>query len=283
MGNFKSSFLSYYKNYINSFKTLSRSNLISDLISLPLIFGIFFGFFTYLNKLSKKLFDNKTPEMMKVEFLSFSIDQMETFTNDLKSFVLFFVIGFSLLIISTIFIYSYSRIRIWSNSLKIKHNKKMLKKFAFSTLLFVPLISLIFFVIYFLQTLLINFVINLFSSQYAGEVFKFVTSLIIIFVILNLFFSFKFSLFKSGLVWNSIPEGFSLLRRNFKKLMPVIFLQMVSLFLITLFLNLFLSIIQGVNYLWFDLIRMIMFISLYTWSRNYFYQTVKDDHKHHKS
>ena len=104
------------EHYLDSFK-LGKSfalTFLTDLVSLSVIILAFIWFSSYTQQRSIALLQGRSTAELQQLLTSLSPEQLLPFMNSLKWFLLTSAIGLLLLVIGSVFLFSYSQARIWN-------------------------------------------------------------------------------------------------------------------------------------------------------------------------
>jgi len=274
----------FFNNYLESFKRVPQKVLMADLFCFGSIIG-----FLYLMKYLISYFGElllpigTSQDELKAFVLNNSMDKVKAIVGKVQLFSIVFSVILILGIFFLTYLYFNSREKVWSYFLK-KHHKKLFFKF----ILFLILSFLILFVSFLIYLLIMSLLVLLVSTlTHNNPNYISITRSLTLFVgyifFLLLFYEFKHNFFKSTLIWSSIGKSFSNFWRNFKKIIKLMCVLVITLVIINFIV---LSIIEKIfsqNSIVYLIFQSIIFILFLSWSRNYFYQTVKGDLKHHKS
>ncbi|MBT3450380.1 hypothetical protein HN652_01430 [archaeon] len=242
-----------------------------------------YGF--YLNKISANLLETWDLTNLNINIFEKSAEELELFSNDLQFFLIFFLIGLTVIIISGLVIYTYSRYRIWKELSPTKKHKHYFLKWI------VMVLSLGLIIISFLLLLssLIVMIREFLLLFYYSEIYYYVAQLISSFIglylmvmFINVMFAIKFSFNQSYKVWDSIGKGFGLIRNNLKKSLKICLFEWLTLILLTVIiflpLNYFFTLSELVSYL----IKLIIFVLILAWYRIVFVKHIVKKEIHHK-
>lgn len=184
-----------------------------DLITIGLILVIFFSFTGFLTAQAKKMNGGLSSEELKAQLLGGSENFNQEYLNKTRAFALIFSIGSILVVLSALFLFSYSRKLVW----QVYTNKKSKYwKWNWVSLILI-LASVIYFLLVSLIELLISAIFNI-SNQVAYFYFSKTISSIFLFIYL-IFMFFTFIHFNSSYkVWVSFNSAFKLIKRKWPDL-----------------------------------------------------------------
>ncbi|PIN74240.1 hypothetical protein COV20_01335 [Candidatus Woesearchaeota archaeon CG10_big_fil_rev_8_21_14_0_10_45_16] len=112
--------------FLDSFKlkTPFFISLAVDAVSFSLLALVFYLFAQYMQTKAILLSGGRTAEQIQQMLLTAPTEVVQSFSNDLKSLFYIMVVGGLLLIIASLFLYTFSRAYLWNTLLKKKFSKK---------------------------------------------------------------------------------------------------------------------------------------------------------------
>jgi len=235
------------QHYLNSFKLGKQfaTTFLIDLVSLSAIIFAFLWFSSYTQQRSLELLQGRSTAELQQMLLSLRPEQLQPLLTSLKWFLIASLAGLALLIIGSLFLFSYSQARIW-NSLEGKGvtNKNYWRwnllnlSLLVPLLLFLSVLLLVKITVMVLLTLLPKLmpVFYLTHSTLMGNVRLVVDGaalfyMVVLFVVIIFFIYHHFV--KSYKIWDSVGAGFSTFRKQWKKVLVLVFFATVSAFIAT--------------------------------------------------
>jgi len=242
-----------------------------DLITIGLILVIFFSFTGFLNMQAEKMNGGLSSEELKVQLLEGSGNFNQEYLNKTRAFALIFSIGSILVILGTLFLFSYSRKLVW----QVYTNKKSKYwKWNWVSLILI-LASVIYFLLVSVIELLINMIFNI-TNQVVYFYFSKTINSIFLFIYL-IFMFFTFIHFNSSYkVWASFNSAFKLIRRKWPDLwMAFLFIMLTAgvYSFITYFIQKAMIYQPEVRR---AVVSGIVLLFLIAWMRKYIFSVVKE-------
>ncbi len=282
----------HFKNYLDSFK-LTKNHLFTFLIDAVLFSLIFFSFSyagAVLQRKSVEVLQGKSAEEIQTLLASSSPEQLLPFLMQLKSFLIWSLIGIAALILISFLLFSFSQAVIWYHLLKKKLAFKNYWRWNLLDLfLIIPLVlfGLLYFIIRLLSALLINLgfslapKFNLLHPVFMQNVRLFINgtvnffcSVIILVILLLICYQFAFK-YK---VWAAVGSGFSLLKRKWKNLgRLILFSTATGLVLMLITLPLKTALLNSPLIL--NVVNLVVALAFLAWLRIYLFKTIAEEHK----
>jgi len=276
MKNWKNSLKRSFHNYLHSFSNLYKlkQTFVIDLISMFGLFGLFLLLEFLVTKISEKYMGKVSAESLQEVLLSGSTTQVETYVNDMYMFLLFFFLSLIIFFVLSYFVYYYSRSLIWN---RIIHKKLIFKhkfKWALMVLVFLGLITVIIVPLAVIQLVIQETLTLIFNNPNVVMVGGGLYGIVALLFIFYLYFSIKYHFTKTNKVWHSIGDAFATLKTNAKKLSTIFIYQFLTILIINLAITYPLTRLLNLPIL-LSILQFLLFIFFLSWSRIYFYQTVK--------
>ncbi|MDP3698447.1 MAG: hypothetical protein Q8R47_02575 [Nanoarchaeota archaeon] len=240
----------HLQQYLDSFrlgKEFVRTFLI-DLLSISIIVFVFTWFSSYTQARSLALLQGRTTEELQQMLISLSPQQLMPFMSALKWFLISSLIGLVVLLIGSVFLFSYSRARIWNHLQGKRVNSKNYWRWNLLNLsLLVPLLLFlaVILVVKLAMLLLLSLPEKLMPVFYIThtalmENIRVMLDGATLFYLVVLFMVIIFLVYdhfvKSYKIWESIGAGFSSFKKNWKKALLVAFFATVTALLATVIL-----------------------------------------------
>ncbi len=278
--------------YLDSFKLGKQftTTFLTDLATLSIIIFTFIWFSSYTQQRSLELLQGRTTAELQQMLLSLNPEQLAPFLTSLKWFLITSLVGLALLVVGSVFLYSYSQARNWN----YLHGKKVTSKnyWRWNLLnlsLLVPLLL-------FLATLLVVKIITMIVLNIPPKLFPVFyltysnlmenirlivdgTALFYLVVLFMVIIFFIYNHFvKSYQVWNSIGAGFSTFRKQWKKVLFLVLLATASALLATVIL---LPIKKALLFypLYSTLLNVLLAAFFLAWLRMYVFNGVLHGHQ----
>lgn len=280
------------QHYLDSFKLGKQfaTTFLIDLVSLSLIIFSFLWFSSYTQQRSLQLLQGRTTAELQQMLLSLNPEQLAPFLASLKWFLLTSLMGIVLLVIGSVFLFSYSQARIWNylQGKKVTRNNywrwnvlnlSLLVPFIlfFATLLVVKLVML----------LLLNIPPKLMPVFYLThsslmENIRLIIDGAALFYMVVLFMAIIFFIYyhfaKSYKVWDSVGAGFSTFKKQWKKVLLLVLFATVSALIATVIL---LPIKKALIFypLYSTLLNVLLAAFFLAWLRWYVFNSVLHGHQ----
>ena len=273
-----------FNNYKSGFKPFNTKlyykTLLYDFLVLLIISVSFLSFGFLLNRLSENLLGGSTSALeLQNAVIQMSTLQLEEFMQEVKLLVFAFLIGLVLIAVAFFCKYSYSRHSIWNNLTRNKSSQKVFFKWILLTFSLLIISTIYIMIVSLISFLVQNFLLLFYYNEiyfYITQVIAMLVSLFLLILLLNLLFSIKLNFVKEFRVWHSIGKGFGLVKEKFKSLIEVIFYQYFTLLLISLAILLPLRHFFDISNITLRVVQFIILLLFLSWSRIYFYKTVKE-------
>ena len=254
------------KSYLHSFKlnSIFFKTLAIELISILLITLLFFGFAQVLNAQAYTISDGKNVEQLQASLLAGSIEINKEFLSTIRVFVLTFMIGGTLLLIGSLFLFSYSRYLLNKILTRTKEKRKYWRWNALTiTLSFVAILYALFFI---LLKLLLAVLVS--TSPQLFIILNNILTAIAIITFLTFAFVTEHVFLEKYRVFESLSAAFRQIRHHFLKYVVILLFSILTIALISVLLYL---IEEPYVYLQTPLliINSILFIIYINWLRNY--------------
>lgn len=266
----------HIKNYLDSFRL--KKEYWNTLLVDAVFFGIISFVFVFLGGLLKQkaymISQGKTAEELKQMLLSMDPTLAQAFLDNLKEFVITFILGSIVVLVGGVLLYSLSRKLIWDYLLGKKFDKKRYWKWnLINIVLIIPLA--IYFFAFGLVKLVLGHMISLLGNQAILDVSYNLINLFFMFSLLVFVFLVYYSFAKEYKVWESIGGAFYLIKSKWKRIR--------LMFLLVLFTSVVLSLILWpVGVLIADKefvvagIGIIVSLLFCAWVRIYVYRTIRE-------
>lgn len=230
----------HFRTYLDSFKP--KKELFYIFIVDVLFWGIIFGLFSLFGQImqgkSWLLTKGKTPEQIQQLLLTMQPEEMQAFFLQMKSFMVFFIIGLMVLGAITLLLFSLSRGLIWNKLVERKLTSKSYWKWnGLNLALIMPLL------VYLLVFAIVKILFNLFIVlAITNQTFLSLASdfINIIFLLGWLVFGFLvgYSFVKEYKVWKSLGEAFGLIKLKWKNIWRMFLLALGTAMVLGLALGL---------------------------------------------
>ena len=280
------------QHYLDSFKLGKQfaATFLIDLASLSVIIFTFIWFSSYTQQRSLELLQGRTTAELQQMMLSLSPEQLLPFVTALKWFLITSLVGLFFLLAGSFFLFSYSQARN-SNYLQGKNvtSKNYWRWNLLNLSLLVP--SLLFFsallVVKLFMMLLLNLPQKLMPVFYVTHsnlmenirlvvdgAALFYTVVLFIVLILCIYHNFV----KSYKVWDSIGAGFSILKKQWKKILLLVLSATVSAMIATVIL---LPVKKALIFypMYSALLNITLAAFFLTWLRSYVFNSVLHGHQ----
>ncbi len=266
----------FFREYWNSLDVKKNYwlTLIADTIYFLFCFFSLTIFFQILRKKSLVFTQGRTPQQIQELLLSGELGPVETYLSAVKTYALTMSLGFIVLAVSLLLLYSLTKSLIWNYLLGSKLNKKTYWRWNWLNIfLFLALL------IYLIPGALLVFITEIIVSAltFNATVLEVVKSLITFFLII-LFLTFIFlcyySFTKKYRVFESVGQAFHLCKVHWKKLLKMLLLTLLTgaaLSSIIILLSKVFLYIQP----WLTVINFIISLMFLAWMRIYFLEIIK--------
>lgn len=258
----------HLKTYLNTFREKKiLTTFLIDALLTGILYFLFVAFGSLIQKKALLLTNGQAPEKIQ-EMLLTNPEQAQSFLAGLQSFLFLFIGGLILLLAITILLYSLAQFLIWNHLL----NKKTTywRWNMLNLALIIP--SLVYLLLFLVIKILLNAVLPLLKSP---TLINFLNNIIIfffLFVFVLFLFLTYYSFAHKYKVWESIGEGFHLIKTNSRKLGIMLLLVLLTAVIIG-FLNYPLSKLfpdePGVI-VFIDVLLSLLFLA---WTRVYLVKT----------
>ena len=280
------------QHYLDSFKLGKQfaTTFLIDLASLSLIILTFLWFSSYTQRRSLELLQGRSTAELQQMMLSLSPEQLLPFMTDLKWFLITSLAGLALLIAASLLLFSYSQARTWNY---LQGKKVTGKNYCRWNLLNLSLLVpfLLFLCALLAVKLLVMLLLNippklmpLFYLTHSNlmENIRLMIEGAIVFYVVVLFIVVIFFIYhhfvRSYKAWDSIGAGFSTFKKNWKKVLLLVFFATVSALLATVIL---LPIKKALLFypLYSTLLNIVLAAFFLAWLRWYVFNSVLHGHQ----
>jgi hypothetical protein len=256
------------KTLLKSFKLSNKLKItfLIELVFMTIIVSLA-SLFNWLLTVKSNTFSNgQTPEQVKLLFASMGPDQMNSFVNQLQSYLYFLIIGFIIIAVTTLILFSLSRAMIWSKLLKNKLSIKNWKRWVLLNIaILVPI--LLFLIIYAIVKIMINLIItSVITNNNALLIVNLVINYALFLFLLIFIFLVFYSFAKDQKVWQSIGHSFSLIKKTFWKYYLFVLIVSLLMNVIGYLISLLIASL---------IINMILLVLFISWARVYLVKVLK--------
>ena len=280
------------QHYLDSFKLGKQFTVtfLTDLASLLIIILSFIWFSSYTQQRSLELLQGRSTAELQQMLLSLNPEQLAPFLSSLKWFLITSLAGLTLLVVASVFLFSYAQARTWN----YLHGKKVTSKnyWRWNLLnlsLFVPLLLFlgIILIVKIAAMVLLNIPPKLMPVFYLThsnlmENIRLMIEGAILFYMVVLFTVIVFFLchhfVKSYKIWDSIGAGFSTFKKQWKKALLLVLFATASAVLATVIL---LPIKKALIFypLYSTLLNIVMAAFFLAWLRWYVFNSALHGHQ----
>lgn len=240
----------HLQHYLDSFKLEKRFavTFLIDLASLSLIIFSFIWFSSYTQRRSLELLQGRTTAELQQMMLSLNPEQLAPFLTSLKWFLVTSLVGLVILVVGSVFLFSYAQARTWNylQGKKVAH-KNYWRWNLLNLSLFVPFLLFlgVLLIVKITMMLLLNIPPRLMPVFYLThsnlmENIRLIVDGAALFYMVVLFMVVIFLIYahfvKSYNVWDSIGAGFSAFKKQWKRVLLLVLFATVSALIITVIL-----------------------------------------------
>lgn len=277
----------HLQRYLDSFKLGKQfaTTFFTDLVSLSIIIFSFLWFSSYTQQRSLELLQGRSTAELQQMLLSLNPEQLAPFLSSLKWFLVTSLIGLAILLIGSIFLFSYSQARTWNYLQGKKVTSKNYWRWNLLNLsLLVPFLL-------FLATVLVVKIVTMILLNIPPKImpaFYFIHSNLMenirlmvegvaLFYMVVLFTAIIFFIYnhfvKSYKIWDSIGAGFSILKKNWRKVLWLALFATASALIVTVIL---LPIKKALLFypLYSTLLNVLLAVFFLAWLRMYTFNSV---------
>lgn len=240
----------HIQQYLNSFKVGKQflTTFLIDLVSLSLIIFAFTWFSSYAQQVSLELLQGRTAAELQQMMLSLNQEQLAPFLTSLKWFLITSLVGLVILLVGSVLLFSYSHARIWNYLQGKKVTAKNYWRWNLLNLsLFVPFLLFLgaLLIVKVMMMLLLSVPQKIMPVFYLAnrslmENIRLIADKAALFYIVVLFIVIIFLIYnhfaKSYKAWDSIGAGFSVFKKQWKKILWLVLFALVSALIATVIL-----------------------------------------------
>ena len=280
------------QHYLDSFKLGKQFTVtfLTDLASLLIIILSFIWFSSYTQQRSLELLQGRSTAELQQMLLSLNPEQLAPFLASLKWFLITSLAGLTLLVVASVFLFSYSQARTWN----YLHGKEVTSKnyWRWNLLnlsLLVPLLLFlgVILIVKIAAMVLLNIppkLLPVFYFTYSNlmENIRLMIDGAILFYMVVLFIVIVFFIYhhfvKSYKIWDSIGAGFSTFKKQCKKVLLLVLFATLSAVLATVIL---LPIKKALIFypLYSTLLNIVMAAFFLAWLRCYVFNSALHGHQ----
>jgi len=268
-------FKKFFSNYLNSFKGIKKlylKILLIDFLAILFFVGLTLAAnFLMLGMISDLNIDSA--EDINLLLSTYSGEELEQFSIMLYKFAAISLFVMSVALIASLLVFAYSRKLIWKELNKKEHHKYWRWAILSISIL---IIGFLFLIISALIASLVQQIFSLFNWIQIGAFASSLILLLLTMLIMNVAFAIKHEFAHVGKVWEAIGKGFALIKTKFKKVLPIIFWQFLTLIVANLVIVSIFRYLLKVNSTVIAIVQLIIFLLFISWARIYFYKTVKE-------
>ena len=272
-----------FQEYLHSFRFGKRFiyTLSIDALLFAIITIMFFTFSQLLKARANAISGGRSPEELKAALLTGSIENSQAFLSHVKIFALVMIFGFILVIVATLLLISLSRSMVWHHLFAQPFSRKKYWRWNLMTLLLGGF-AVIFVLLYALVRVLVNILLPLRNDTMYALMVQFLNGLFFIsflFVAGSIYYSFV----QRYTVFESVGQGFSLLKLRWSKVWRVFFLVLLTgtvISFMTYYLQKTFLLYQPP---WLNAVIGIIILLLFlSWLRLYLFTTLHGSHSLHQ-
>lgn len=268
----------HLKNYFNSFKFEKeyRFTLLFDGVFLLIMVVGLYLFNLFITQKAYSISNGKSTDDIKQMLLSMDPVQAQAFLATLKSFIFVFTISSIILIVGGLFLYSFTRQKVWNYL--TKHKSKYWKWNVLNLVLILPL--LIYLIIFGLVRLVSTSLFQSLKNQWLASFLNALVSLFFLMMFVIFIFLVYYEFSKKNEVWNSIGQAFEILKKRWYRIWPLFLLGLItSIFLSILFWpisKIFATYSVSTAYWLYGLSGGLITFLFMVWLRIYLFRTIKE-------
>ena len=268
----------HLKNYFNSFKLKKEHRftlLVDGLFLLIMSVGLYL-FNILITQRAYLISGGKSTADIKQMLLSMDPVRAQAFLATLKSFMFLFTMGSIILIVGGLFLYSFTRQRIWNYL--TKHKSKYWKWNVLNLVLILPL--LIYLILFGLVKLVFTSLFHSIKNLWLASFLNSLVSLFFLMLFVIFIFLVYYNFSKTYEAWNSIGQAFGILKKKWSRIWPLfLFGISTSLLLSVLFWpisKIFATYSVSTAYWLYGIFGGIATFLFMVWLRIYLFRTVKE-------
>ena len=255
--------------YLHSFKLGKQFwyTFLIDALTLIFLTFLFLGFGKVLEVQAYNLSGGKTTEELKVALLSGTVDSNQVFLHHLQFFLVLLTGGSILVLLVALLFFSYSRAVVWNGILLQKFSWK--RYWRWNGLVVVVAVLLL---LYLLLFVAVRSILNLAGAALSPTAFGIISTIFnIIFIFAFLIFAFfvDYSFVQKYKVWESMGEGFHLIKVHWSKIWRLFVLAVLTGMVISILSSLALRAL-GYQPQWVSaMVSLTVLVLLISWARLY--------------
>ena len=264
------------RTFFDSFK-FNRNHWFSfavDVVAVLVITFLFLGLGNILAAKAYAISNGKTADQLKIDLLTATLEESKDFLANVKGFAFYFFAGTIFAVLASLFIFSFSRMVIWSRVLQQKISKKRYWRWNL-VVLTTGLLLIPYLLVYFLLRLILDALICLISNGIILVVY--VQAIKALFILAFILFAFlvSYSFVQNYKVWLSVGNAFHLLKEKWKDLWKAFLFAVVTSVVISFFL-MYAQKFLFLQPIWLGVsVNLGVFLLFLTWMRLYVLRTIQ--------